>query len=222
MTVSARYLLEGFWYALEQCGRLLHDAIGLYELGRFGTAAGLAMLAREEMGKARILFKLSGEVEAGRALSQRELAETLEDHLEKQTHGQLSVVLSGAQGTQLDKLIRATMDPSHPDFEAATAELDEVRKRKMRRIPDERHSLRQRAMYVDPTETGEGWNRPAGFTKDESRDQLFQAMNDYSTMFQNLKYAERYEKLRERLSDWPARPELPERRWPRDGEDSGT
>jgi len=58
--------------------------------------------------------------------------------------------------------------------------------------------------------------------KDESRDQLFQAMNDYSTMFQNLKYAERYEKLRERLSDWPARPELPERRWPRDGEDSGT
>jgi hypothetical protein len=172
MTVSARYLLEGFWYALEQCGRLLHDAIDLYELGRFGTAAGLAMLAREEMGKARILFKLSGEVEVGRALSQREL--------------------------------------------------DEVRKRKMRRIPDERHSLRQRAMYVDPTETGEGWNRPAGFTKDESRGQLFQAMNDYSTMFQNLKYAERYEKLRERLSDWPARPELPERRWPRDGEDSGT
>ena len=43
MAVSASYLLEGFWYALEQCGHLLHDAVDRCEQRRFGTAASLAM-----------------------------------------------------------------------------------------------------------------------------------------------------------------------------------
>jgi AbiV family abortive infection protein len=66
----------------------------LDERGRFGTAVGLAILAREELGKARILIQLSGEVEAGTGLSPRELSGALADHLEKQEHAQISVVLS--------------------------------------------------------------------------------------------------------------------------------
>jgi hypothetical protein len=77
----------------------------------------------------------------------------------------------------------------------------------------ERHSLRQRAMYVDP-QTG-GWNRPGDFTKEVSRDELIYAMNDYSMMRHNLDVAEKYSRVRECLSDWPGRPELPERRWPK-------
>jgi hypothetical protein len=56
--VSARVLLEGVWYSLEQCGFLLRDAVTLYNHQGRVTAVGLAMLAREEMGKARILLAL--------------------------------------------------------------------------------------------------------------------------------------------------------------------
>jgi hypothetical protein len=68
-------------------------------------------------------------------------------------------------------------------------------------------------MYVDP-QTG-GWNRPIDFTKDASRDELIYAMNDYSMMRHNLDVAERYNRVREYLNDWPERPELPELRWPK-------
>src|SRR6266566_893285 len=57
-SVSERVLLEGMWFSLEQCGRLLRDAVNLFEGGSDPTAVGLAMLAREEMGKARILRDL--------------------------------------------------------------------------------------------------------------------------------------------------------------------
>ena len=170
------------------------------------------MLAREEMGKARILFKLSDDVDDGKVLSEQELTEALDDHREKQTHAQLSVVLSFVRGTQLDKLMRKSMDPSDPDFEAANAEIEEVQNRKRRRTPDERHNLRQRAMYVDPIETGGDWNRPVAFNKEECSGHLCHAMNDYSVLLLNLDFSERYRRIRERLSDWPDRPKLPERR----------
>src|SRR5713101_1274908 len=81
MPVSERYLLEGAWYALEQCGRLLHDAITLYEAGRYATASGIAMLAREELGRARILLALAEEVHAGRPLTLVELEGAIADHV---------------------------------------------------------------------------------------------------------------------------------------------
>ncbi len=105
-------------------------------------------------------------------------------------------------------------NPSDPEFEAANVELEKIQEQKRRRTPQERHSLRQRAMYVDPLETG-GWNRPIDLTKDASRDELIYAMNDYSLMRHNLDSAEKYNSVRECLTDWPGRPELPELRWPK-------
>ena len=106
------------------------------------------------------------------------------------------------------------MDPSDPEFQAASAELDKVQKQKMRRTPEDRHSVRQRGMYVDPDETGSGWNRPALFTREEARDHITHAMNDYSVLCHNLEHSGQYEKIRALLTDWPDHPELPERRWP--------
>jgi AbiV family abortive infection protein len=130
MTVAVRYLLEGAWYALEQCGRLLHDAIDLYERDRFGTAVGLAILAREELGKARILIQLSGEVEAGKGLSLRELSSALADHLEKQEHAQISVVLSAGCGTRLQELFKKAGDPQIPSSRPRMLSLRRSRSRR--------------------------------------------------------------------------------------------
>ena len=53
---SAPFLLEGAWYAFEQSGRLLNDAVTLFDGGSHSTAAGIALLGREELGKGRILL----------------------------------------------------------------------------------------------------------------------------------------------------------------------
>jgi hypothetical protein len=58
MKMTGQLLLEDAWYALEQCGLLLSDAVMLFEGGRHATASGMAMPAREELGKARLFLTL--------------------------------------------------------------------------------------------------------------------------------------------------------------------
>src|SRR2546422_11027789 len=55
MDVIAPVLLRGAWYSLEQCGRLLSDAILLYREKSYSSAVALAMIGREELGKHRML-----------------------------------------------------------------------------------------------------------------------------------------------------------------------
>jgi hypothetical protein len=47
LALSERYLIEGAWYALEQAGLLLREAVLLSKNQRDATAKGLALLARE-------------------------------------------------------------------------------------------------------------------------------------------------------------------------------
>jgi hypothetical protein len=54
MDVVAPVLLKGAWYPLEQCGRLLSDAVALYRQKSYSTAVALAMIGREELGKYRM------------------------------------------------------------------------------------------------------------------------------------------------------------------------
>src|SRR5437867_12539698 len=92
--ISEQLLLEGAWYSFEQCGILLRDAVALYERGSHSTAVGLALLAREEMGKARILLDLWRDVvNRGRKVSAAEVRRKLDDHEEKQRKGQISAVV---------------------------------------------------------------------------------------------------------------------------------
>jgi len=73
------------WFSLEQCGLLLRDAVNLYEGGSDATAVGLAMLAREEMGKARILRDLWRDlVNNDRQVDGDEVRKKLGDHENKQ------------------------------------------------------------------------------------------------------------------------------------------
>ena len=62
--LSAHDLLEGAMYAMEQAGHLLHDAVGLYERGRYSSAVVLSVYAREEMGRAEIFQVYVGPAES--------------------------------------------------------------------------------------------------------------------------------------------------------------
>jgi AbiV family abortive infection protein len=61
--VSAATIVRGAWYALQQEGRLLHSAVAVFATGDASTALALAMLAREELGKANMLRDLAWRVQ---------------------------------------------------------------------------------------------------------------------------------------------------------------
>lgn len=55
MNATPKFLLEGSYYALVQCGRFLTSAVMLYKAGDHATAVGLAALAHEELGRSNYL-----------------------------------------------------------------------------------------------------------------------------------------------------------------------
>src|SRR5690349_18515974 len=119
MDVSTSDLLEGVWYSLEQCGRLLKAAVALYKENDYSTAVGLAMLAHEELGKHRILreeWKKS--VETGNSPSVEHIRSVCEDHIEKHRQGQMSATLMTEGPCALDTALRtrAASRPGDPGF----------------------------------------------------------------------------------------------------------
>ena len=91
-TVSELILFKGAYYALEQCGLLLRHSAILHKEQVASTAAGLALLAREELGKYRILLDLWRKAkDTGSCPSPEDIHHAIEDHVEKQKQAQLSV-----------------------------------------------------------------------------------------------------------------------------------
>ncbi len=168
--ITARVLLEGSWYCLEQCGILLRDAVILHDRGSLSTAIGLAMLAREEMGKARILLGLWRDAEnQGRGVAADELRDKLDDHEAKQQMAQVSELWTAGEigtpsgDTEVAKLLRIITLSGHEasEREAAQQKLDELGKKRRKRTPTDRHTMRMKAIYVDLNETGTSWSRPS-------------------------------------------------------------
>jgi AbiV family abortive infection protein len=82
MSVSANVLLKGAWYGLEQSGHLLHNAVKLHSTRSFGTATALALLAREELGKYRILRDLWQRTTKGEVFSVEDVRAAVVYHFE--------------------------------------------------------------------------------------------------------------------------------------------
>jgi AbiV family abortive infection protein len=225
--VSERVLLEGAWFGLEQCGILLRDAVTLHRCASRASAVGLAMLAREEMGKARILLDFWRDaVNKGRKVSAAEIRRKLDDHEEKQRKAQVSQLLTAGEigteagGTRMAKLLRTLTTSGHStsEREAAQRELDELRPKLLKRTPMERHKARMRALYVDLNESATGWSRPTEMLGD-ARAILEHAAGDYAGQWDRFQgrlgiLAHVEPKLAAALEQWPERPALPEPSWP--------
>src|SRR2546425_12912752 len=92
--VTPDSLLHGAWYALCQSAYLLEDAVLLFGGGRSSTAAGLALLSREELGKFYLLLGLRKDtIESGKLPSVGSVKRSNSDHVTKQRWGQTAVVI---------------------------------------------------------------------------------------------------------------------------------
>jgi AbiV family abortive infection protein len=178
---SAEFLLEGAFYALEQCGRLLGDAAHLYNAGSFASAVVLAAFAREELGRERILLSLRAKILAGGTVTVDEIKAACLDHAGKQKVGMLSIQITTDDGdTRLAQVLRTRMttSPQSPEYQAAEAELNTITKALQRRAPNDRHSQRAAALYVEPLSENR-WNRPADTSQLLAHQFIQSAQNDY-------------------------------------------
>lgn len=204
--------MQGAWYALEQAGHLLYDAVKLFDAGRYPTAVGLTMLGREELGKSRILAKLW---RGRKSVTLPELQKMFEDHEEKQRAAQLHISVSAPRGSALAEIMKkAWSDPPTLESRIAQGELEKALAAKARRTPSKRHLTRMKALYVDPDESGSKWQLPKELPKDEALELLLDAMNDYSAQRTNIQI-DHHDDLSETLRDWRDRPELPMQVWPK-------
>jgi len=213
------------WFSLEQCGLLLRDAVNLYEGGSDATAVGLAMLAREEMGKARILRDLWRDlVNNDRQVDGDEVRKKLGDHENKQRKAQIGQALRFEHGTQGAALLHTYHHASTmAEREAAWETLEDLIKPARKRMPVDRHKARMRALYVDLDEAGTGWSRPADM-RDDARAHLEDVANDYAAMWERFQHnldilAHGEPNLAAAVARWterpallaPARPQFPPR-----------
>jgi AbiV family abortive infection protein len=210
--LSSEYLMRGAWYALEQAGLLLHDAVTLFDAGRYSTAVGLAMLGREELGKSRILTKLWRE---RKSVTFLELRKLFEDHEEKQRAAQLHISVSAPKGSALAEIMKsAWSDPPTPESRAAQVELERAMTAKAKRTPGNRHLTRMKALYVDPDDSGSKWQLPKELSKDEAEELVLGSMNDCSAQRMRIQM-DHHDDLSDTLRNWRDRPELPMQVWPK-------
>jgi AbiV family abortive infection protein len=181
MSISAQYLLEGAFYALEQCGRLLHDARLLYKEGSYSTALALTELAQEELGKSTILREVRKEVINGAQFTIEEIKERCKGHSDKQVAAAGSTTMRPSNNSSLAAAlqIRGTANPGTEEWNSASRLIDEATKAKTKRDPEDRHRNRITATYVDPIPAG--WSRPSKeISRAKARDRICDASNEYA------------------------------------------
>jgi len=220
MGVAASDLLKGAWYALEQCGRLLKGAVALYGEKEYSTATGVAMLAREELGKHRILrdqWKKS--VETGKSPTVAQIKSVCEDHIEKQKRGQMSVTLITDSPSALDTALRTrvTSRPGDPGFQAAEDVIQTAIEAKAKHAPTDRHEKRLEAFFVDLEESGTDWKRPSKTISQEDAYRLLNdTANDYAGQWDRFSNTALLEdgQLVAAVEAWLDKPSLQPPTWP--------
>src|SRR5271165_691113 len=180
MDVAASDLLKGSWYSLEQCGLLLKSAVALYREKDYSTAVGVAMFAREELGKHRILrARWKSAVQTGQLPSVEQVRKICEDHIEKQKQAQGSVTLNAASGSHIGTAIKTMIEkartPGDPEFQEADKHIKAAVEAKEKHDPKERHEKRLEGFFVDLEESGTTWARPS---KTISQDEALKLLGD--------------------------------------------
>jgi AbiV family abortive infection protein len=140
------------------------------------------MFGREELGRSIILRELAKRVTAGEHLSPEAVRGACAKHVEKQAAGALSTTLRTQAPTQLDAALRARMrvNSGSEEWQQASKAVKVATDMKRKRQPQDRHEMRERALYVDLDATGIAWLRPATLDSACCLDELTDAVNDYA------------------------------------------
>ena len=188
MNATPKFLLEGSYYALIQCGRLLTSAVILYKDGDYATAVGLAALAHEELGRSWYLKEQRKKVVQGESVSVEEIREACKNHVMKQEWGQGSVTQRPSGNSAYGRLLqdRHRADVQSNERRKYDQQVNEITKRQMGRTPQDRHDERMKAFYVEPNDLDTDWNKPWEKDKEEAQHFINDALNDYGVQMNSV------------------------------------
>lgn len=215
MDATPQFFLEGSYYALVQCGRLLNSAVILYKADEHATAVGLAALAREELGRSWYLRDQRKNVVQGKKFSVEEISEACKDHVRKQEWGQVSSVQRVLTDSVYGKLLqdRFRADPQSKERRDLDEQVEKIGKRQTTRTPEDRHDLRMKALYVEPNDAGTDWNKPWEKDKEEAKHFVQDAINDYTVQVNSSWHIDSLKlsdlELAQAVEAWTTRPGLP-------------
>jgi AbiV family abortive infection protein len=212
-TLTQENLLHGAFYALEQAGRLVNDAVALFEQQRYPSSVVLAVFAREEVGRYRMLLEARDEtIDLDVRLTPKELRDKFKCHEEKIKNG-----ISGTfyeyfedQDPELTKL-KAELDPA--TYQRRHERIISKRmERKAKTAHKDTQAFRERALYVDLIGDTTNWSRPASVTAKEAFGLLQEVTNDYLRAFATIRdrLPGRDAELGKAFDAWPDHPSLPE------------
>lgn len=195
--LTSTAIMQGAWFSLEHCGHLLQDAVLLFRKGHHSTAVGVAMIARDELGKYMELLDLWNHASAGKLVTTKSLTR---NHLDRQKLAALSATLMDGDDEERQRRFKALETARDPSERQRLIEsLGDAEKRK---------GDRERAFYVDPVEGG--WSRPsAAFSAQQAERIIVDALNDYRVQQDPTTFSERRPGLNEALKAWTEKPELP-------------
>jgi len=218
--VTAEMLRHGAWYALEQAGRLLHASVVLADGGDPITGAAVAMFAREEIGRSVILRRIADDVDKGAVVQPSKVRDACDDHVSKQSAGSLSTTLKAEPPSAIDAAVRTMWrsELGSPEWKAAKDAADVAVNAKRRRNPERRHSVKIAGLYVDLNDRGSTWLRPCLRDTSEARNEIVDAVNDYSAERDRLRdevLSQDHPEMASARATMAANLTLPAPRWPR-------
>lgn len=211
MRVTERDLLEGMWFAMQSSGEGLGASVDLLHRGRHAHAAALAMIALEELGKARLLRKFWKHSDAGGVVTLDDVKTVCglrANHIEKQRAAHVAMESGLEVGSRaaiaLEREMPAreagilgeknilpdslSLEDAYLTWAAAQEEFERALQDASPDVPGERFGLRNRGLYVD-VEVEQGrvrWKRPGEISVDKSKTAIGKAIRDYLSTRRNL------------------------------------
>src|SRR5258708_4791524 len=142
--LSARNIIEGSFYAMEQAGLLINDAAALYAQRKWPSSLVLAVFSLEELGKAEILLQRGIEAAATGPKSRDQVIAGGAAHKTKLKAGQGPATVTASVNFSDD--IPA---PNTAESEELEAQLDAAQQIALDNAPAEGHAARMRSLYAD-------------------------------------------------------------------------
>jgi AbiV family abortive infection protein len=165
--MNRQSIAQGACYALVHATHLLEDAAASYSHARASTALHLAVMAREELGRFKLLAQNHDAMHDGESLDAKEIAASLQSHKGKLSAGQSTVPVP----LTAEQMAQWTTAIEHNDERMLAVISEQVRLRANELKPhqvSEWHQRRLKAQYVDLDPNTGTWSRPSEVTPSEA------------------------------------------------------
>jgi AbiV family abortive infection protein len=201
-------ITEGAFYAMEQAGILINNAVALYNRNSWSSGLVLGVFAWEELGKAEMLLQRGIDADLAGPKTREQVLAGANRHETKLKAGRGPITVIAPVISWGD-----IPEPNTQERIELEKRLDEAQKRALENAPSEGRAARMKALYVDLLPNGT-WSRPKDIKPSEAYELISAVSIEYevrSTKFANPTHAvvrRAVKELRHRIPTLPSAPRV--------------